>query len=465
MALKTDKDLSENARGLWLKALSAVELRNYGYAVSLLQPVLKEAPEFLDARKVLRKAEVQLNKGKKSLFGGISTSGMKGNQLLKKGDAFGAMEHAEEILQADPFSPQGNHLLKDAALKIEQYETAVFALQTLAEGDPKDTKVLHELGELYLKIGQPDKAVNVYTKIVEINPADLIAVKRSKDAAATNSMKSGGWETAKDYRDLIKNKEEAVSLEQKNRVVKSEEMIDQQLAEMTEQAQREPENIDLARRIAGLYEQKLDIENAIAWYNFANELAKGTDNWLLRKVSDLQLKQIEVAVKEREEWLAVAGDDHEESPRIRQEIEDYKAQRNSMLLDEARKRVERNPTDLQFRYEYGEQLMNSGHFNEAVPELQKARNNPNVRLKAMSLLGQCYTGKGMLDLAVKQFSDAAAEILAMDVTKKDILYKLGLVYDRMGQKDKALDCFKQIYEVDYGYEDVAQRVESSYSAS
>ena len=28
--------------------------------------------------------------------------------------------------------------------------------------------------------------------------------------------------------------------------------------------------------------------------------------------------------------------------------------------------------------------------------------------------------------------------------------------------EKALACMKQIYEVDYGYRDVAQRVESSY---
>ncbi len=32
----------------------------------------------------------------------------------------------------------------------------------------------------------------------------------------------------------------------------------------------------------------------------------------------------------------------------------------------------------------------------------------------------------------------------------------------MGDNGRALDAFKQIYEVDYGYRDVAQRVESSY---
>lgn len=109
--------------------------------------------------------------------------------------------------------------------------------------------------------------------------------------------------------------------------------------------------------------------------------------------------------------------------------------------------------------------MLSGQFTEAIPELQRARQNPNVRLRAMNLLGQCYVGKKMLDIAVKQFTDAASEILSMDATKKEILYKLGVIYEEMGQKEKALDCFKQIYEVDYGYQDVARRVENSYAAS
>jgi len=70
----------------------------------------------------------------------------------------------------------------------------------------------------------------------------------------------------------------------------------------------------------------------------------------------------------------------------------------------------------------------------------------------------------MTDLAAKTFADAVAEIPGMDATKKDLLYNLGLVYESMGQKVKSIDCFKQIYEVDYGYRDVARRVEESYES-
>jgi hypothetical protein len=55
-------------------------------------------------------------------------------------------------------------------------------------------------------------------------------------------------------------------------------------------------------------------------------------------------------------------------------------------------------------------------------------------------------------------------MIAMDATKKEILYKLGLVFEKMGKKDESLKCMKDIYEVDYGYLDVAQRVEQSYAS-
>ena len=80
----------------------------------------------------------------------------------------------------------------------------------------------------------------------------------------------------------------------------------------------------------------------------------------------------------------------------------------------------------------------------------------------MNVLGCCYGELGMLDLAMKQLEEASREILSMDVMKKEIVYNLGLTYDRMGELEKSLACMKQIYEVDYGYRDVAQRVESSY---
>jgi len=466
MAVKTEKDLPDHLRATWLKAMSAMQLKNYGYTVQLLQTVLKEVPEFMTARQLARKAAIAKNANKKGLMSGLSSasfSTMKVQGLLKK-DPVAAMDAVEKLLEADPYSASVNQLLRDAAIAAKMPEIAAFALETIVEGQPKDLKAMHELAKHYMAHERPDLAVDIYAKILEISPNDLGAVKGGKDASARASMQRGGWETAESYRDLIKDKEAAVSLEQQNRVVRSEEMMDQQLMELHQKIQEQPDSIDLARKIAGLYEDKEDFGSATEWYEYAIQLTKGSDSALIRKAADLKIKNYDVTIEQWTNYLATLDPASDEAKGAVTQIAELTAQRANLLLAEAKSRVERNPTDQILHYELGEILVASGNFQDAIPELQKARTNPSVRLRAMSLLGRCYQGKNMLDLAAKMLAEAASEISSMDSTKKDILYNLGLVHEQMGDKAKSVDCMKQIYEVDYGYRDVAARVEGSYAS-
>ena len=51
-----------------------------------------------------------------------------------------------------------------------------------------------------------------------------------------------------------------------------------------------------------------------------------------------------------------------------------------------------------------------------------------------------------------------------DDEKKDLIYTLGCVLDKMGKKEEAIEQFKLIYEVDIGYRDVSKRVDDYYAA-
>ncbi len=464
MPVITEKELNETQRGYWLKAIAAIELRNFGYAISLLQGILKQEPQFLTGRQLLRRAEVTKSKSGKKSFFNISTAPiavMKAQREIKR-EPKRAIEMLEKVLEEEPYHRQANLALKEAAVAADWPEVGVFALRTLLEENPRDVKVLHELGRLYHQLGESDREVEIYNQITEINPLDAEALRLGKDASAHASMKSGGWTQAESYRDLIKDKEIAISLEQQSRMRLTGESLDQQIAETYARHQAEPANIDLARRFGALNEQKDDLEAASGWYQYAADLTKGTDAGLVRKVSDLKIKRLEREIAVDEEFLSTHDADHELYAKTSEELRVAKTKRAEILLDDARKRVERNPTDLQLRFELGEHLANAGHFREALPELQRARQNPNARLKAMNLLGRCYGELGMLDLAMKQLEEASKEILSMDAMKKEIVYHLGLVYERMGEREKSLNCMKQIYEADYGYKDVAARVERSY---
>jgi tetratricopeptide (TPR) repeat protein len=464
MPIKTEKELGEQLRGLWLKAVAAIELRNLGYAISLLQGILKQEPEFLTGRQLLRRAEVTKHKADRRALFNISTSAisiMKAQRELKNNPGR-AVEMIEKVLEDEPHNRQANLVLKQAALAAGWPEIGVFALQTLLEEKAGDTRILHELGRLYHELGESEKEVEVYNKIIEIDPTDAEADRLGKDASAHASITSGGWTRAESYRDLIKDKGAAVSLEQQGRLAPGDECLEQQIEEAFARHQAEPGSVDLARKLGVLYTLKEDLENAIAWYQYAANLTNNSDPGDALKIADLRRKRSERDIAEHEEFLATHGAQDPLGPRRSEELLLAKKQHAELLLDEARKRSERNPADLQLRFELGECLYHAGRFREALPELQRARQNPNARLKSMNLLGLCYRELGMLDLAAQQLEEAAQEISSMDAMKKEIVYNLGLVYELMGEGVKSIAAMKQIYQAEYGYRDVATRVEGSY---
>jgi tetratricopeptide (TPR) repeat protein len=196
MPVKTEKDLGEQLRSNWLKAVAAIELRNFDYAISLLQGVLKQEPEFLMGRQLLRRAEVTKHRGDKKTLFNISTSAIsiiKAQRELKK-DPERAVEMIERILEKEPYNRQANLVLKRAAMAAGWPEIGVFALQTLLE-EKTDTKILHELGRLYHEIGESEKEVEVYNRITEIDPTDAEADRLGKNASARASIRAGGWES------------------------------------------------------------------------------------------------------------------------------------------------------------------------------------------------------------------------------------------------------------------------------
>jgi predicted Zn-dependent protease len=144
-------------------------------------------------------------------------------------------------------------------------------------------------------------------------------------------------------------------------------------------------------------------------------------------------------------------------------LDEIRRQRSAASITDAKTRVDRNPTDKTLRFDLGQAYFNAGMYTEAIPELQQAKGNPHIRTKAMLLLGRCFERKNMNDLAENALSEASKELTIMDNTKKEILYELGLVYEKMGKKDQYLEALKEIYNNDYGYKDVARRVESSYA--
>ena len=458
--LITEEQLDPKQVTLFLKAQSAIELSNYDYAVSILHNILKEEPCFLKGREILRAAQgarwrTSGKKGKSLLSGGM----MKAKNKIKK-DPLGAIEDIEKKLDSDPYNVEANTLFYEAFMALGIPEVATFGLETIREGHPRNSKNLHKLGDHYLAQGDGTEAALIYEQIVESDPSDGEARKKSKDASAQATMAKGGWGLAdRSFKDLLKDQDEAQSLETAARIGATKEQMEAQLADLGAQYSEDPQNLDVVKKIADLYERLEDWENSASYYEYAFSLSE-SDETLQRKAEDAKDNLRAQKIKNLESDIEVGGDG----------VEDKKAQldelRNASIeqqIKEAEIRVERNPTDPQLRFDLGSHLFTARQYREAIPHLQKAKNNPHIRIRSMLMLGRCYDEMKMYDLAVSSLNDANGELFAMDNTKKEILYNIGLVYNKLGDKGKSLESFKEIYNADYDYRDVAKRVEESYS--
>ena len=271
-------------------------------------------------------------------------------------------------------------------------------------------------------------------------------------------MKKQNWEEAKGFRDVMKDSGEAAQLEAANRAAMTRDQIEGKLAILLGKLATDNNNLALTKEAANLYEQLEDWANSHVYYARAYELSS-MDVALQSKANFMKAKAAELELAN----LKTAADENPENTELRAQYENMLRERTSQQVSEAQARVERNPTDPQLRYELGLALYNSGNFSDAIPHLQQATRNPHIRTRVLLLLGKTFRAKGMHDIAIKQLSDALADLHGMDGTKKEVLYEKGLVHLDMNDKQAALDSFKQIYEVDYGYLDVAKRVEESYT--
>ena len=449
--------IPRKTRDLYEKAMSALERGNAGYALDMLKQVIAVEPLFTLARKNLRIAQVKALLATKpnamthqmaSLKGTFTLMGAQGK--LKK-DPKAALDGAEKLLALDPLNLP---FLKFFAQAAEAAEMPGLAVQTLEIARPyyaKDVEFLRLLARLYIATNQPGGAKDCYATVAELLPNDQVAIKNLKDAAALDTMKVGGWNDMKsDFRSKLKDKKEAILLEQQAKSVKGDSDIDTLIASRLLEIQREPQNMNFRRALADLYVRAERFDDALQALDEATKAAGRSDPQIERTTSLIKVRKLDAVIAAAK----AAGDEATAAAK-----EQEKA---AFLYDDAVEMVKRYPNDLQFRYELGYQFYLRKQYNDAIEEFQLAQRNPQRRTRALYYLALCFREKGQPDIAFEQLQKAASELTLMDETKKDVVYEMGVLAEQMGRKDEAVAFFKEIYSVDIKYRDIAQRIENSY---
>ena len=463
MPEKNLNEISRDARALFSRGSQALAQENLDYAITLLNQALEMEPGFFHCRKALRDAQFRkAGDGGRGFFKKMLSGAGNSPQIAKAKMALGknpaeALAIAEQILNGDPESSAAHRIVVDAGTALELPRTVALSYETLVKNSPKDKALAIEFAQALSAIGESSRGEKIIIDLLREMPNDGDLKMALKDLSARKTMDEGGYGALEggggSYRDILKDKKEAVSLEQEKRVQKSEDVTERLIGEYEERLPNEPANFKLMRSLAELYTSKKQFDRALELYDRVKKSDMGGDPSLDQSIAATMVKRFDAQIEQLNPF----------EPENAAQVENLKAEKLAFQVAECQKRVEKYPTDLAIRYEMGVLYFQTGKVSEAIAELQKAKGNPYKRLAAMSLLAQCFAKRKMFDLAARTLQDAIKEKPAFDEEKKDLVYNLGCVLESMGKKDEAIEQFKQIYEQDAAYKDVSAKVEAFYA--
>ncbi len=469
MAEKSHNEISRDARVLFEKGIEAAKRDNTDYAITLFNQVLEKEPAYFDCRKALRAAQFKKAGGggggffKKMLSGAGSSPLVAKAQLALRSNPAGALAIAEQILNTDPNNSSAHKIIVEAAEALELPHTAVLSYETLAKNSPKDRNLAINFAHALAAAGDVSEGENnrgekILMDLLRDNPHDGDLNKALKNLSARKTMDEGGYNALEDgsgsFRDILKDKKEAVALEQEKRVVKTEDTTERLIGEYEARLHTEPDNLKLVRSLAELYTQKKQFARALEYYERIKASGMGNDPSLDTAIAATIVRRFDHQITEINPFDA----DHAEK------VAAIQAEKQAFQLAECQKRVEKFPTDLAIRHEMGVLNFQAGKIGEAIQEFQKAQGNPHKRIAAMGYLAQCYGKRKMFDLAARTLQNAIKEKPVFDDEKKELTYNLGSVLESMGKKEEAIEQFKLIYELDISYKDVAAKVDAYYAA-
>lgn len=468
LTIKTRSEVSSSVKRMMGRADNAMEQQNYGYACEILRNVLLAEPGFNDARLKLR--EAQLDKiGRKSSFihrlmASISTAWpimVKGPMLLKKDEYGKALDLAEQAMENDPTVLSTLNFLKRAAEEAGLTEIATNAMEIATRFHPKNKSALQDLADLYQKQGQAGKSITVLQKLQSMNPNSLEIQGQLKHATALAAMEDAQWETADSYRDLIKDKEKAQTLEQQERVTaRDEESRDRLIKATLDKIEQGTPTAGDYRKLAELYRQNKQYDEAIDAYQKIFDVTGAVDPGIESAITDTIREKYDAQLAE---LAAEAENNPAKQEELQSQIKQIENERDKILLERMQKRVRDYPNEMQYRFELGLAYWKRNMIDEALNEFQHAQRNPQFATKARVYMAKCLSAKNLTDLAIERLQENMRdkEKVAQSVLK-ETLYDLASAYEKNGDTENALATWKELYNLDVNYQDVGQRLEAYY---
>ena len=422
--------------------------------------LLDEAAKlFIEAGDFVRAAEIRHDQNR---FLESAELHMQGENFEAAGSIFGQQEEWDRAAEcylkcehksvaAEMFEKGGNFreaarcyhetdLMRHAAamfVKCKDWQLAANCLESVfvdeggnANLDPKKaadmSKLVRQAGKLFLKAGEPDKALHIFVRGgCALEAGEVSVLLGDHESAAMHFRQAGEVQRA------------AESLRLAGQSANAARMLGQHLRDAGENVQAAELLVEAGDHLeAGdLYRSLEQYEKAAVCYETQNAFALAAEMFQL------------AGDRER------AGDAFERAGRFTEGAECFalvgNAPREAEMLEKAGDFLRA-----------GESYHAQGLDDAAISALQKVPSEDEDFGRAAAILGEIFFKRGQLSLAITKLQQAVGDT---ELTRDSIdgYYKLASIYQEDGKLREAIEIYEKVMAFDYNYRDIEERLKGA----
>ncbi|MCA9417906.1 MAG: tetratricopeptide repeat protein, partial [Candidatus Omnitrophica bacterium] len=324
------------------------------------------------------------------------------------GDLNGLVSYLKAKLELSPNDLEFKDLLAETYTRMGQFEEAEKKYLAILERKPRDAGSYEKLIALYERMEQPEKVVGSFEKLIELYPSDTDYTRRLGEF----HLRQGKPELAKETWASILTTDSS--------------------------ANRQAE-------LAGWLEEYSFPEEAIAAYEKALEKEPNKE-WSFRMGAlKFDAGDEEGALKA---WLGTLNEETSHAADFA-EVASLLATRN--LIEHAeplyRKAAEKDPNNLEHQLALAKNLARQERFEQALPLYEQlasaSEEQEYFRDQGERGMLDMYSELGTLEEKQKEWE----ETIEANPDKPDLLMKLARLYERAGNREKALPLYERCVEL------------------
>ncbi len=445
-------DKNRWASDCFRKGTEAVGKKNWDLAIEMFGMCVKLIPDNIGFRQQLRgvtKKKYNDNGTGAGTFAKTKIMGLRSR--IKKSKAAKNWEDAdracEEGFLLNPWDVGLNVDLAEICKETERTDLAAWAYGLARQGDINNVEINTALANVLEERGQYPEAAGVWRHLYKLDPKNGMARSKISALETKTTIERGGYEDAKDTRDVSVNK----SVARKGEALAPGQSVEQDLIHAI---RKEPESKGNYLKLADYYRRNRNLDAARERLNQVLQIS-GSDPAIQEMLEDVDLDQMSLNLDAAKQAAASSGKDTDRQNTVAMSQELLKRQ-----IEVLSSRVEKYPADLARKYELATRFMQVQKWQQAIPHLQKASQDPRMKGKALVALGKCFLYDKKGSLARGQFERALPELnFDQDPAGyKETYYLLGRVCEELGDKVAAEKYYGETIVVDYEYKDANERL-------